>query len=537
MASFNKKFISIISVFCKHHSLNIILFLLFVFLLAFFPFGRMRDYYLLLPLEGFIVDNGEKRIAYREGQNETIQYLQKDIAGVPYYHRLVTNNHSMSSTNMWARRYMKFYTYLPVAVLPDPHTALLICFGCGITAQSLVDTASLKRIDIVDISKDVIDMSSVIFKDPRKNPLNDPRVTVHIEDGRFYLMTSAQQYHIITAEPPPPKASGVVNLYTQEFFQLIHNRLVDGGMVTYWLPVNELTLSEAKSILKAFCNVFQESSLWLGVGHQWMMVGVKGSPQTVSESYFRRQWNDPVVGKEIRALGFTSPEQLCSYFIADQQRLREWIGTQPPLTDNYPHRLSTERPTRDFDFVEYDKFLDSNASLNSFLSSSSTKRLVPDSFQKNAVRYFPIRNHIVNLTPPNVSALHEAIHNPFLHDFIVWTFGSDMLAQEILSSAKGSSPTTYKDPEILIHLAAGATKRREYKEAADYLYNAARLSTRILSNDYLFEFGIYFARKTNNRELQHAFERSYLQGTPREIERRTKKLDALKQWMDVTLRH
>ena len=135
---------------------------------------------------------------------------------------MVTNAYSMSATSLKAKRYMKYFIYLPVAIHHNPKTALLIGFGCGMTAKALTDTKSLQDIQILDISKDVIEMSNVIFPLTEENPVFDPRATVHIEDGRFFLLTSERKFDIITAEPPPPKTAGIVNLYTQEYFQLLY---------------------------------------------------------------------------------------------------------------------------------------------------------------------------------------------------------------------------------------------------------------------------------------------------------------------------
>ena len=89
------------------------------------------------------------------------------------------------------------------------------------------------------------------------NPLRDPRATTFIQDGRFFLQTSPRQYDIISGEPPPPKVAGSVNLYTEEFFSLMKSRLKEGGIATFWLPINQLKLNEAKAILRAFHNAFR----------------------------------------------------------------------------------------------------------------------------------------------------------------------------------------------------------------------------------------------------------------------------------------
>jgi spermidine synthase len=74
----------------------------------------------------------------------------------------------------------------------------------------LTDTRALTDIHVVDISREILEMSAVVFA-PAANPLADPRVRLHVEDGRFFLQTSPESFDLITGEPPPPKAAGIVS--------------------------------------------------------------------------------------------------------------------------------------------------------------------------------------------------------------------------------------------------------------------------------------------------------------------------------------
>ena len=42
-------------------------------------------------------------------------------------------------------------------------------------------------------------------RDGRLHPLQDPRVRVHIEDGRQFLQATGRRFDLITGEPPPPR--------------------------------------------------------------------------------------------------------------------------------------------------------------------------------------------------------------------------------------------------------------------------------------------------------------------------------------------
>jgi len=267
------------------------------------------------------------------------QYLREGYVGRPQYYRLVTDGYSMASTDRAASRYMRLFAYFPEVVLPNPKSALLICFGTGSTASALVEDKRLTGIDVVDISRDVLEGSQVVFPDPGQNPLNDPRVTIHVEDGRFFLLASRKKYDIITAEPPPPMMAGVVNLYSREYFQLMKERLTDGGMVTYWLPVFEISEADAKAILKAFCSVFDHASLWTGDNFNWMMVGMKKPKGPKSAADFPTLWQDAALGNGLREIGLEHPGQLGALFMLDGKALTDYLGEAKPLTDNHPKRL------------------------------------------------------------------------------------------------------------------------------------------------------------------------------------------------------
>jgi len=450
--------------------------LIFSFLLWRFPFGLMKDYFQLATERFNNKYHQWKCVATHEGLTETIQYLQTDYLGEPLAYRLVTNGFAMASTETYYQRYTKYFVYFPIAVHPNPKRALLISFGTGLTAKALTDSRQLNSIDIVDISKDVLQMSYVVFPDPSDNPKNDPRVNVHIEDGRFFLQTTGEKFDVITAEPPPPKAHGIVNLYTQEYFQLIYDRLAEGGITTYWLPVHHLKEEEAKSILKAFCNVFDDCSLWMGAQLSWMMVGSRDAIGPVTTEYFSRQWADPKVGPELRALGFETPEQMGSLLLFDTEQIRELTKNSLPLVDNYPKRLSDTYIYDSKLLQGYTRYMNADSSKEGFISSPMIQRLWPKDLQKASLNYFEFRNE-VNRFPrwasyqSNMSDLHHLLTKSSLREPVLWLLGSSEDQQRIVDKIVGQKKEVID--EINYQLAARALADRDYVLADTYLSKIA----------------------------------------------------------------
>ena len=446
--------------------------LIFTALLLTFPAGAVGGL-LDRSVENFVRYSGERRVLQLETPRETVQYLRKDLLGEPHYHRLVTNSFSMSTTTLWARRYMRLFAAIPLALRPDAEDALLICYGCGTTARALTASPQLRRIDIVDISREIVGLGSVVFPDARRNPVHDPRVTVNIEDGRFFLRTTARSYDVITGEPPPPKAGHVVDLYSREYFGLVASRLKEGGVASYWLPVHQLAAGDAKAIVRAFCDAFAACSLWLGDGGNWIMAGVRGSGRPPTDEGLSRQWADPDAGSDLREVGVSSPAQLAALYIAGGARLRDWVGDAAPLTDDRPGRLSLTRGSTAADREEFDRVQDPRASWGDFAGAGGMAGLWPERLRREALPWFRLRGGIDRAMLFDARALAACLDDPGLGEQLLWVFGSDAVAQRILDAAALRGwREEQAGGEVLPHLAARAARRGEFGKAAALLDRA-----------------------------------------------------------------
>ena len=441
-----------------------------------FPFGLMRSVYVPMTVRMFQSD-GSQIAAIREGLSETSVYLRKDFLGNQLYHRLVTDGFSMTANSSFAQRYMSLYAYWPAAVRTDLKSALVTGFGVGVTTSAVRDIQSLESIDVVEISRDLVELSDIVY--PREtHPLRDPRLKVHIEDARYFLQTTSGRYDLITGEPPPPRRPGVASLYTKEYFQLIHDHLNEGGITTYWLPIMDLEAEDTKAIIRAFCDVFPDCSLWNGTSADWMLVGARGSgagPPT--EEHFTRQWRDPVLGPKLRALGLENPEQFGSLFLGDADYLKQLVADTLPLEDNFPKRirplytnLGNER------FELYKQVLRVQRPKATFVNSNVARRYWPESMRDKAGPYFDVQGliNVIQLegdtyyTPQRyLRAAHYVLTETSLRTPVLWFLGTNPLYESALQRA-------VDDGSGLVEYATGliAIADRNYERAAFYLGRA-----------------------------------------------------------------
>jgi spermidine synthase len=432
----------------------------FVLILAFFPYHRADTHF--ANARGLYEGDGSVLSRKIEGTADTYQLLRRDLHGQPYSYRLVTNSYSMSGTAPRSQRYMRLFAYLPLALRPESERALLICYGVGVTADAFTHDARLKQLDIVDISKEIFDLADSYAGAGYANPLRDPRVKALVQDGRFFLQASPASYDIITGEPPPLKVAGAVNLYTEQFFSLMKARLKDGGIVSFWLPIYQVTVDETKAILRAFHNVFPNASLWATSDMEWIMVGIKPPVRKPDEELARRLFTDPGSGSDLARAGIEVPEQIPALFLMDGEEMERLTHGVEPLDDFFPKRLGDAQPDLNPIYRLAHDYLLGPAALQRFSDSSLIRELWPNERKETLEPLFLIRETRFRaeisgsnwLAELDFYLRHSQLRSPVLE--VLNTDALRVSLAERLAAASPSLPT-----EAVRDLVAGALAQRD----------------------------------------------------------------------------
>jgi hypothetical protein len=364
---------------------------------------------------------------------------------------------------------MRFFVYWPVALHPRPRRALLISYGVGVTARALTDTPGLEAIDVVDVSRDILELGRVVF--PTDFPLDDPRVRVHVEDGRFFLLSGRGRYDVATGEPPPPKNAGISSLYTREYFRLLRARMAPGGVASYWLPVHQLRVEESRAVVRAFCDAFDDCSLWAGAGLEWVLAGSAGLSAGGGADDFAAQWRHAVVAPRLHEVGFEGPEWLASTFIADARFLDAWSGGTPALVDDFPLRISP----RFADGIDpaYLELLRPDGRRRRFMESDFVARLLPPELRQRAAEAFDVQwtldriyARANGLAAPEEDALLQLVagtrlRSPVLHAFLA--------SEAEVAIARRASREGPAEPLVDELLCLDALADRDYARARAHL--------------------------------------------------------------------
>lgn len=118
------------------------------------------------------------------------------------------------------------------ALQPEPRRALMIGLSTGAWLKLVTGFPKLGSIDVVEIDPGYL---KAIQAYPRiASALDDPRVTVHIDDGRRWLKMHPQnRYDLIVMNTTWHWRANSTNLLSREFLEIIKSRMNPGAIFAF----------------------------------------------------------------------------------------------------------------------------------------------------------------------------------------------------------------------------------------------------------------------------------------------------------------
>jgi predicted membrane-bound spermidine synthase len=268
---------------------------------------------------------------------------------------LVTNGHPMSSTELLSQRYMRAMAHVPLLALDNPQRVLVLCYGVGNTVHAATLHPTVRRVEVVDLSRHVLEQSSY-FKQVNADVLDDPRVSVYINDGRHHLQMDVGAgletgpYDLITLEPPPIVHAGVAALYTTEFYERVRSRLKPGGYVSQWLPAYGVPQSMILSMVRSFIDVFSNAVLLSGASSNLLLIGTTGATNQIDPSRLESAlMRAPAVHADLQRLDLGTPRNIVGMFVASATTLAAATREIQPVTDDRPIQEYGKKSLLNFD--------------------------------------------------------------------------------------------------------------------------------------------------------------------------------------------
>lgn len=255
------------------------------------------------------------------------------------------NNSAVIGSNYDAIKVVKMVGHLPFIAGLQCENVLVVGFGMGITTSAIASYNEVKRIDCVELVPGLT-KTAHFYDGLNNNVQRDPRLNVMRGDGRHFLFKTNNKYDLISSDPTHPLL-GSGNLYTKEYFELCKNHLTENGMVSQYLPLHKLRLSDFLGIVKTFHSVFPNATLWLGHYHG-VLLGKNGE-QTLDF----QKW-------KANTTRITDP-----LFYSDPYHLAACMVQNPKTISQFPQDIRVNTDDRSYvEFFNIKAFNDENTFLN-----------------------------------------------------------------------------------------------------------------------------------------------------------------------------
>jgi spermidine synthase len=279
---------------------------------------------------------GRTEVTYvGEGLNAFVA-VSKTATGVPAYHNSGKVQASSEGEDMSLQRMLGHFSHL---VPESPKDVLVIGLGAGVTAGAVTIAPSVERVTIVEIEPLVPKAVAAYFGDYNDHVVEDPKVTVEIDDGRHFLLTTDRRFDVITSDPLDPWIKGAATLFTEELFQSMRRHLKPGGVVTQFVQLYGANSDAVRSEIGTFMKVFPETlvfgNLFEGQGYDLVLVG-QTEPMRIDVDAVAARLADPAyarVAASLRDIGITSALDLFAAYAGSSRDLAPWLSGAPINTD------------------------------------------------------------------------------------------------------------------------------------------------------------------------------------------------------------
>jgi spermidine synthase len=103
---------------------------------------------------------------------------------------------------------------------PNPRSVLVIGGGDGGILREVLKYPTVEQVDFAELDEQVIDFSRKYLAKMNRYSFDDPRVAIHVTDGREWVERHPGLYDVVIMDMTDPFGPSVM-LYTREFFRAV----------------------------------------------------------------------------------------------------------------------------------------------------------------------------------------------------------------------------------------------------------------------------------------------------------------------------
>ena len=300
-----------------------------VSLLVFAGFQPERP--LSLTHAASIIDDQPGREAYF-GVGKSATVLVKQVNGEFFFRVDGRPEATVAPLGAPPARFNQFWLgALPAAARPDARSALLVGYGAGVAIGGLPE--SIDSIDVIEIEREIVSANRAISAERHRDPLDDPRLRIIVNDARAALRLTARQYDLIISQPSHPWTAGASHLYTAEFVALVRQHLASNGVFLQWINAEFVSEELLRAVAATLGAEFPYVRLYQ-VEPMVLMFMASLTPVEPEHGVLQLLSN-PTVATRLQRIGISTREHIVATWVLHERDLESFAGGARPISDDH----------------------------------------------------------------------------------------------------------------------------------------------------------------------------------------------------------
>lgn len=254
-------------------------------------------------------------IFFKDGPNTTVTVLESENARA---RSIIVNGKSDGSTeepDLSTVTLLTVLPYLNLAVEKNELVTSVIGLGTGITPGILASLDRVSKVETLEIAPMVI-KAARHFDKFNYNLSQNPKASIINQDAFSFYGPRQKEFDLIISEPSNPWLSGVENLFSSTFYQLVSKSLRDGGIFTQWIHTYHMNEEILASIFENLLPHFKHIALYqTSRGDVAILCGNHEFNLSKQASL------DPKIKKVLKEIGVEHPQSLDILKLMDQKTL------------------------------------------------------------------------------------------------------------------------------------------------------------------------------------------------------------------------
>ncbi len=223
--------------------------------------------------------------------------------------------------------------HIPMLFMPDAKDVMVIGHGSGVTTGAMSLHPSVERIDVVEISKAVLN-ADYLFKPFNHQVLDNPKTHVYQDDARTFLRTVPRKYDLIVSQPSNPWIAGIGSLFTDNFYRDCKARLNPGGVMMVWFHHYEQSNQAIELIVRTVNSEFPNVQAFIShAGDVICLASVE--PLRLDFARMEERFDVPAIRQDLARVTCFNLATVLAYHGMSAERFRQQSGPGPLNTDDH----------------------------------------------------------------------------------------------------------------------------------------------------------------------------------------------------------